>query len=321
MIQKSQLIYSNLHTQYFTLAQEVYKCKTIQYNEIHSTSLLKWYAKPKTKSKKSSSTTSSRKKQKRSATTEQYEFVFPCYVCPNVQQAIAGYEDKVTTPDNKSNNNNAATSLVRYIGFRVSYRDKIQQVPNKHLLPYNYCCTDDDLSGSATSMDAKDINDDPVPITTANNLTADRMKRNRQWNTSLMSIYLKSLQSNQQEFKKSHTNDSMTGDYKLKVEEQLLQIIASSVFEREQEQHVKNNDSPEVDHESSHENDYFPMTSPSELESTTIVSAAAKTKGKKKQPKPVTTVTKLRAGDVIEYWYVLNNKRIPAHFHFACRVI
>ena len=68
---------SNFHTfvQIFSPAQDVFKCKIIHYSEIHSTSLLKWYAKPKTKRNKPLSTSSYRKKQRRSITTEQFEFV------------------------------------------------------------------------------------------------------------------------------------------------------------------------------------------------------------------------------------------------------
>lgn len=257
------------------------------YNEIHSTSLLKWYAKPKTKNKKSSSFP---KKQKHSTTTNQYEVVHPVYICPNVQEAIAGYEDTITLPDHDINSSKATTALVRYIGFRVSYRDKIQKVPMKHLLPYNYLpdenLNDKDISTATTDGDVKEFT-------------------TKQWNTNLMSLYLKSLQNKQQEFKTSNTNDASASNHKLNVEEQLLQIIASSVFEREQQLQSKNdalNDDTDIDDDSQAKND-DPVTSTDKLASATTVSATKK-ENIKKEDRPVTTVTKLRAGDVIEYWYV-----------------
>ena len=202
---------------------------------------------------------------------------------------------------------------MQYIGFRVSHRDKIQNVPTRQLLPYNYFRNDaaDDLSGNDKNTNGTNIakNSVTLPITTVSNVTANQMKLDKQWNKNLMSIYLKALQTNQQEFKISSTNDSMTSDYKLKVEEQLLQIIASSVLEREELEQLSKNDSScgredtEVVNESNHENDHLPVTSPSDLKSTTIASAATRTNGKKIL-QPVTTVTKLRAGDVIEYLYV-----------------
>lgn len=260
------------------------------YNEIHSTSLLKWYAKPKTKNKKSSSFP---KKQKHSTTTNQYEAVHPVYICPNAQQAIAGYEDTITLPDHDINSSKSTTALVRYMGFRVSYRDKIQKVPMKHLLPYNYN-PDENLNDNDISTNTNATTDDDSKELTTN-----------QWNTNLMSLYLKSLQNNQQEFKKSTTNDTIAINHKLKVEEQLLQIIASSVLEREQQPQSKNdalNDDTDIDDESQANNDN-PVTSTDNLASATTV-AATKKENAKQEDRPVTTVTKLRAGDVIEYWYV-----------------
>ena len=304
----------------FSLAQDVYKCKTIHYNEIHSTSLLKWYAKPKTKSKKVSSS-SSRKKQKQSTAKEQFDFVYPCYICPNVQQAIAGYEDKLTTPENKSINDNATTSLVRFIGFRVSYRDKIQAVPTKHLLPYNYR-REDDPNSNGNSLSTK--NDDQmvdtdmvVPTANDNYLITDRMKPEQQWNTNLMSIYLKSLKSGQQEFKNSNkAKDSVTGEYKLKVEEKLLQTIATSVLEREQQTPSKNDVSWSAETQEVADDDDLPATSPHKLDSTAIVSARKAANGKQRQ-QPITTVSKLRAGDIIEYWYAQEYGFMTAHFQFC----
>jgi hypothetical protein len=276
---------------------------------------LKWYAKPKSKSKKSFSSSSPRKKPRQSNTTEQFDFVFPCYICPNVQEAIAGYEDEITTPDIKRSSNNSSgnaslpsstTALIRFMGYRVSYRDKIQKVSTRHLLPYNFCRADE---ANTNYLSGNDNATNDSATEASSNVAENQMKLDRQWNAKLMSIYLKSLQSNQQEFKTNKTNDSMTGEYKLKVEEQLLQIIALSVFEREQEQHSKDDltchDDTDVDNKSIHENDHTPVATSKKIDSSTILSVSTSTteNSKKRQP-PVTTVTKLRAGDVIEYWYV-----------------
>ena len=264
----------------FALAQDVFHSKTV-YNEIHSTSLLKWYAKPKTRIKKSSSS----KRQQRSTTT-QYEFVHPCYICPNVQQAIAGYEDTISSPNNSIK---ATTSLVRFIGYRVSYRDKIQTVPLKHLLPYN-------------SIDSS------MYAITNNDMATDRQELStKKWNANLMSLYLKSLQSNQQEFKKSEKNDSIACDFKLKVEEAFLQIIASSVFEQEQQKSKSDLLFHDTDiEEESYDNEDRVTISP-QRDVTSATSATTNTNAEQVH-KTVTTVTKLRAGDVIDYWYVVNRQ-------------
>jgi hypothetical protein len=198
---------------------------------------------------------------------------------------------------------------VRFIGYRVSYREKIQKVSTGHLLPYNYGYLrsekgTDDWSGHDTRTVVNCS--ETASIETSSDKTDSQLKQEKDWNTNLMSMYLKSLQSNQKEFKTNNSNDSVTAEYKLKVEEQFLQVIASSVFEREQEHNRTNDallrlDDAEVDNESIRE--HSPTATPPSKTDSPII--ATSDNGKKRQP-TVTTVTKLRAGDVIEYWYVFN---------------
>ncbi len=215
------------------------------------------------------------------------------------------------SPDSRMHNHHddKTTTLVRFFGFRVSYRDKIQFVPTKQLLPFNYHLGDDGTKNCNNDGTSADTNTNPtvddagVVSTGVSEMTTDRSESTKptQWNAYLMSIYLKSLQRSQQEFKKSHANDAVVGDYKLKVEEHLLQIIASSVWEREQQQPPSKDDT-EIDGDDEGDDD-LPLTTPPKLDVTVTAVSAASTINSKPPPRPVTTVSKLLAGDVIEYWY------------------
>jgi hypothetical protein len=194
---------------------------------------------------------------------------------------------------------------VRFFGYRVSYRDKIQLVPTKHLLPLNYHLDDDGTKNCNIDGKSADTNTNPtvddvgVVSSIVGEMTSDHLELTKppQWNAHLMSIFLKSLQKSQQEFKKNNTSDDVVSDYKLKVEEQLLQIIASSVWERQQQQPPSKGDT-EIDDD---DDDDLLLTSPPKFDAT--VAASTESNNSKPPSRPVSTVSKLRAGDVIEYWY------------------
>ena len=200
---------------------------------------------------------------------------------------------------------------MRFFGYRVSYRDKIQLVPTKHLLPLNYHLDDDGTKNCNIDGKSADANTNPtvddvgVVSSIVGEMTSDHLELTKppQWNAHLMSIYLKSLQKSQQEFKKNNTNDDVVSDYKLKVEEQLLHIIASSVWERQQQQPPSRGDT-EIDDDGDDDDDLRLTSSPKFDATVTAVSAAStESISSKPPPRPVSTVSKLRAGDVIEYWY------------------
>lgn len=240
-------------------AQRVFQFQT-DYLAINSTALLKWYAAPIKGKKKG---------------RNKYSMVYPCYICPNPEQAMAGHDDEVQL--NQRNN-----TLVRYIGFQVSYRNQIQAVPAAHLLNYNH-----------HSIDAKIAENEG----------------NKTWCPTFMKLFLNSLRT-QQEFK-SAGNESER-KLKIKVEEKLLDLILASVSEKEQKlitgdaANATVSDDPDCD-----ANEVEP---PFEWQSPTKqVDAAAGNEAtvieerKKVDIRSVANGPKrLRAGDIIECWYVVD---------------
>jgi hypothetical protein len=347
----------------------------MDYNKIHSTSLLKWYVRPN--KKKYHKTT---KKKKKTMKKEQsnddelsniYSAVYPCYICPNIEEAIAGHEDYIKTPksnhctlqhNDNNNNNNNDTTVIRFIGYRVSYSDQIQSVSSKFLLPYNIKNssnsssnntntinhhsdknqhTDDgiisnnkqqplssSLSSSASSTnitntnatsattsihhECDDIKETTATSTITTNCTTATTTPPSQWNTTLMRQYMKLLRASQQEFKHDLK--------KLQVEEMLLHIIATSVHENEQNEQFKHqemirnavakkneddndHDNTCIDDENDDDQEKDNTTTTMIVPKTTLTTLTNDTTAA--ISRPVTTVHKLRAGDVIEYWYVL----------------
>lgn len=76
------------------------------YKDIHSSTLLKWHCVKKT--------------------------CAPCFVCPHVDEALAGHDDVKLTARNNT--------LVRFLGYHNKYHDMLQPVPSSQLKDWN--CSD-----------------------------------------------------------------------------------------------------------------------------------------------------------------------------------
>jgi hypothetical protein len=232
-------------------AQRVFQFQT-DYHAIRSTALLKWYAVPGKGKKKG---------------RHKYAHVFPCYICPNQEQAMAGYDDEVQL--NQRNN-----TLIRFMGYQVSYRNQIQAVPAAHLLEFNH----------GTSNNPKDA----------------EQKASNTWCPTFMKQFLNSLRT-QQEFKA--VGSEYKRQLKIKVEEKLLDLVLMTVFEQEQklitgDAGVNSSvpDDPESDDEAPLE--WQSPSKPAVDNKPAIVEEREKSNATSLKHAP----KRLRAGDIIECW-------------------
>jgi hypothetical protein len=117
------------------------------------------------------------------------KIAFPCYICPDVDEASAGRfgEIKVT----KRND-----TLVKFLGCKCSYRDKVQAVPANQLEPYY----DENEEGGSTT-----------------------------WSQSKLKIFRASLES-----QKVYQTDKKKID--LRTEELALQFLLDAILKREQDE-------------------------------------------------------------------------------------
>jgi hypothetical protein len=239
--------------------------KSTQINEINSLALLKWHVVPVTTKRNKKS-----KLKSNGFTASTYKVAYPCYICPNQDEAMAGLDSgdqrnlQCKTVGKDTDTTAATSTIIRYIGHRVSYRDKLSRVAYKQLLPYDVFENDRNLTTITTTSSANqhevnsnynrhevdnsnnDSNNGDTTVLLAVNCDLDGPDPNQmenaapnnpdhkknQWNSELMALYMKSLRSTQKEFK---TED---GALRLKVEECLLHNITTTVLEREQQQHL-----------------------------------------------------------------------------------
>jgi hypothetical protein len=272
-------------------AQIAYKFKASDYSAVRSTSLLKWYAIPASKKAKCKS-----------------RLVYPCLVCPDVAEAMAGHEDTVQLT---ARNN----TLIRYLGYRISYRDKIQAVPSTHLLDFNHGSTAEEGASSGSVVNASPLAGTTLP---------SKEEKDTLWSPNFMSVFLNSLCS-QQEFKVCNDDDR---NLKIKTEEKFLQLILESVLQHEQHPQPTSNMDGCTDDDSNSvstiaseydadnpQNATSPQPSglwqsPKAPDSKEELTATVKSKVTDQNIKERSyasrknSINKLRAGDVIEYWYV-----------------
>ena len=211
-----------------TEAKLVVKLKS-DYRAIHSTALLKWHFVKKT--------------------------CAPCFICPNVQEALAGHDNVGLTARNNT--------IVRFFGCHYSHRDKIQAVPASQLK--DYCGEEGDKE---------------------------------RWSKDSMKTFLDSIR-NQKEFKGDES------DLKLRTEELVVQLVLTTVLAHERHQVVAFSESTQ--NENDDVDDFAPLVStvnsPVRNRNCEISAADTAAAVATRVANNVHQVKRLRAGDVIEFWY------------------
>jgi hypothetical protein len=234
-------------------ARRIFQFQT-DYLAIHSTALLKWYAVPVKGKKKG---------------RNKYSNIYPCYICPNREQAMAGHEDEVQF-------NQRNDTLIRYMGYQVSYRNQIQAVPAAHLLNFNH---HQSIDGNSAEEECCNT-----------------------WCPSFMKMFLNSLYA-QQEFKVA--GSEYERKLKIKVEEKLLDLVLISVLELEQKLPAGDTVNSSIPDDTNCDDEpTLDWQSPAKLDEGTADYSPAIIQEREKSDGPSVkdAPKRLRAGDIIECW-------------------